>query len=167
MEEPTRLFRKAAFGGFNRDDVINYIESMKREFFDYKTKVEQTVQELNEKLAQLESAEAPAAAAEVQSDPVLNINEATDHLRQVADELCTNLNRFIDRFSLNSPEPEAQESESDDAFSAPDAAEEETDVVTQVLSSLYAPEQEKPVKKEELPARSFIASVLPAYLFED
>lgn len=40
MEEFNRLFRKAAFGGFNKEDVINYIEKTKNDFFEYKQQSE-------------------------------------------------------------------------------------------------------------------------------
>lgn len=50
-----KLFRKNVFGGFNRDDVIDYIENMKNDFFEYRAQVELTVKELNEKILKLES----------------------------------------------------------------------------------------------------------------
>ncbi len=49
-----KLFRKNVFGGFNRDDVIDYIENMKNDFFEYRAQVELTVKELNEKITKLE-----------------------------------------------------------------------------------------------------------------
>ena len=60
MSSSERLFRNSVFGGFNKDDVIDYIENMKNEFFEYRSQVEQTVKELNKKIAALES-EAKAA----------------------------------------------------------------------------------------------------------
>ena len=33
MSSSERLFRNSVFGGFNKDDVIDYIENMKNEFF--------------------------------------------------------------------------------------------------------------------------------------
>lgn len=49
-----KLFRKNVFGGFNRDDVIDYIEKTKNDFFEYRSQVELTVKELNEKVKKLE-----------------------------------------------------------------------------------------------------------------
>lgn len=54
MNSSDRLFRKAAFGGFNKDDVIDYVENMKNEFFEYRSQVENTIKTLNEKIAKLE-----------------------------------------------------------------------------------------------------------------
>lgn len=54
MSKTERLFRNSVFGGFNKDDVIDYIESMKNEFFEYRSQVEQTVKELNKRIATLE-----------------------------------------------------------------------------------------------------------------
>lgn len=54
MNGSDRLFRKAAFGGFNKDDVIDYVENMKNEFFEYRSQVENTIKTLNEKVAKLE-----------------------------------------------------------------------------------------------------------------
>lgn len=63
MNNADRLFRNAVFGGFNKDDVIDYIENMKNEFFEYRSQVEQTIKELNEKVAALRE-EAVAAKKE-------------------------------------------------------------------------------------------------------
>ena len=95
-----RLFRKAAFGGFNKEDVIQYIETMKTEFFEYKAQVEETIRELNEKLQALEQTALPETPQAVvfpvlEGDPAMSINEATNHLKQVADELCEKMNRLI------------------------------------------------------------------------
>ena len=170
MEDSTRLFRKAAFGGFNKDDVMDYIESMKREFFNYKTKVEQTIQELNEKLAALEAAGDGVTTAQAQpaadeeSSAALDIHAATDHLKQVADELCSNLSRLISRISPSDAIVETVETP------APEIAQEaEQDPVAQVLSQLYAAPESPRNADASAPKtqRSMIASVLPSYLFED
>ncbi|MBQ8503577.1 MAG: hypothetical protein IJ491_04780 [Clostridia bacterium] len=113
MENNYNKFRRAAFGGFNREDVISYIEKMKNEFFDYKKEVDQTVSQLNEKIRELETIceamDTPEIeeivvneeAAEPEMNPVSDINEATQKLRMVADELCKSLCDFMDRVSEN------------------------------------------------------------------
>lgn len=63
MSSADRLFRNTVFGGFNKDDVIDYIENMKNEFFEYRSQVEQTIKELNENVASLKE-EALAAKKE-------------------------------------------------------------------------------------------------------
>lgn len=114
MENNYNRFRRAAIGGFNRQDVIEYIEKMKNEFFDYKKEVEQTVSQLNEKISELEKlseAKEAECAEEVTvpeengeeggKDAVSDINEATLKLRMVADELCKSLSDFMERVSEN------------------------------------------------------------------
>ena len=88
MDQMNRMFRKATFGGFNKEDVMQYIENMKNEFFDYKAQVEETIRALNEKLALAEPNDPEAQPlAEQPTDTATSINEATAHLKQVADEL--------------------------------------------------------------------------------
>lgn len=115
MEKNNRLFRKATFGGFNKDDVIDYIEKMKLEFFEYRSQVEETIKELNEKIASFESmdyvlqnilnedqqikADSPDVEYDYGDDAISYINEATNHLKKVADELCDNLNKFMKKFN--------------------------------------------------------------------
>lgn len=122
MDHSNRLFRKAVFGGFNKDDVIDYIESMKNEFFEYKKQVEETINELHQKINELEQIASRAAVAASSSvsgqEPqkgedtktdkpdnvgfsVTAINEATDHLKATADRLCENLTEFMDRISTS------------------------------------------------------------------
>lgn len=55
MSNTERLFRNSVFGGFNKEDVIDYIENMKNEFFEYRSQVEETVKGLNKRIATLES----------------------------------------------------------------------------------------------------------------
>ncbi len=49
------VFRKTSFGGFNRKDVIDYIESIKNEYADYKSKAEKEISELRARIEELES----------------------------------------------------------------------------------------------------------------
>lgn len=105
MEKEFGTFRKATFGGFNRKDVINYIEKMKNETFEYKMQVEETVRNLNDKIFELENAvsltdDTPSAsAASFSSESVGDIKDATVHLKSVADELCRSLSDFIDKLT--------------------------------------------------------------------
>ena len=111
MEENYISFRKAKVGGFNKKDVISYIEKMRNDFFDYKKAVETTIDQLNAKVRELEAVcegqkeqikevivEVPVAV-ENNTDPLSNINEATSQLRLVADELCRNLTDFMSKIS--------------------------------------------------------------------
>ena len=113
MEENYVSFRKAKVGGFNKKDVISYIEKMRNDFFDYKKAVESTIEQLNAKVRELESAcegqkeqirevivEVPVEVVNI-ADPLSNINEATSQLRLVADELCKNLTDFMSKISYN------------------------------------------------------------------
>lgn len=109
MEKEFSTFRKSTFGGFNRKDVINYIEKMRNESYEYKMQVEETVKSLNEKIIELENAarlmevdlvkceadESVSAPAENMSD----IGDATRHLKSVADELCRSLGEFMEKLS--------------------------------------------------------------------
>lgn len=107
MEKNFGTFRKATFGGFNRKDVISYIEKIKNETFEYRCQVEDTIKKLNEKIAELETAvEADAvvtAPAVVRDDfggeGYTDIKDATQHLKSVADELCNSLGEFIEKLS--------------------------------------------------------------------
>ncbi len=129
MENNYIKFRKAAFGGFNREDVINYIEKMRNEFFDYKKEVESTITQLNEKVRELEAVSAlhgeqdikadtyeAEAEKDITADPVNDINEATNHLRMVADELCKSLCDFMDRVSENTVSVVIEKSDSEQEF---------------------------------------------------
>lgn len=140
MEKDKRLFRKAAFGGFNKEDVISYIEKMKKEFAEYKQQVEETVDALN---ARISDSEQPAfAAAQTKDEPaqeafeVGSISEATERLKEVGDALCKNLNALIDKMQ-----------------SAPAAAADGAGV-----------QEEKGEKQEYSKDAALVESLLPAYL---
>lgn len=102
-------FRKSPFGGFNRKDVIEYIEKMRNESFEYKKQVDETVKSLNEKIRELENAarmieyssasQAEEAPAEPAAQSFGDIGDATKHLKNVADELCRSLGDFMDKLS--------------------------------------------------------------------
>ena len=165
MENKNRLFRKAKFGGFNKEDVMQYIETMKKDFFDYKAQVEETISELNERLAAFEdggeaSVEKATAFAD---DNALSINKATEHLKEVADELCDKMNRLIGRMQgdeRSEPvEPAAQETAEPQAPATPQ------DKVESLLSGLFtggnAPAPSAAPKAIEL------SDVFPAYTKQD
>jgi len=109
MNKEFGSFRKAPFGGFNRKDVINYIEKMRNESFEYKKQVDETVKSLNEKIRELENAarmiessaasEAQVHSAESEAQSYGDIGVATKHLKTVADELCRSLGDFMDKLS--------------------------------------------------------------------
>ena len=106
MESVTKLFKTSAFG-FNRSDVINYIEKTRNDFYDYKMQTQRTIDDLNEKIKELEEAliSNNADASEVKStesidfsSSVSQINEAADHLRETADKICDDIGDFLDKF---------------------------------------------------------------------
>lgn len=112
MEKEFSLFRKSAFGGFNRKDVISYIEKIRNESFEYRTQVENTVRDLNEKILELENAASHVMKNDGTALAVSDVNKvhfdegcsgdisrATKHLKTVADELCRSLGEFIEKLS--------------------------------------------------------------------
>ena len=99
MEKEQRLFKKQMFGGFNKEDVISYIEKMKLEFSDYKQQVEETMETLNAQIESLQGSpreELPVSPKE-DGDAVESLSEATERLKEVGESLCENLNALIDR----------------------------------------------------------------------
>lgn len=157
MEQMNRMFRKATFGGFNKEDVMLYIENMKNEFFDYKAQVEETIRTLNEKLALAEPADAAAQPQpEKAPDTATSINEATAHLKQVADELCDKMNRLLGRIRPEEAEETAPQTAESEAPATP------KDKVELLLSHLFTGE----AKEAAAPAPKAAVSlndVLPAY----
>ena len=55
MDSATKLFKTSALG-FNRSDVINYIEKTRNDFYDYKIQTQRTIDDLNDKIKELEEA---------------------------------------------------------------------------------------------------------------
>ncbi|MBQ8029199.1 MAG: hypothetical protein IJ262_07310 [Clostridia bacterium] len=117
--ENNHLFRTVVFGGFNKDDVIDYIETMRNDFHSYRQQVEETISGLKKKIRDLESIglslpiendsqsfEIPTEAIDSSSKQILSsvseINEATEQLRKTADLLCSSLGDFISKISENS-----------------------------------------------------------------
>ena len=152
MSKEYTSFRKAAFGGFNRKDVISYIEKMRNESFEYKKQVEETVKTLNEKIRELENAamnrvctekaEADFEAAEPVQDNLEGIGEATQHLKSVADEFSRSLGDFMDKLSEKGLFENEFQFICDEADEA--EAEQQSDFVERVLSSIsFSSENEK------------------------
>lgn len=118
MENCNQLFRTTVFGGFNKDDVIDYIEKTKNEFYSYRKQVEETIAALNKKIRDLESIglqmpieeepqkfeihDTSSKASDQIMSSVTEINEATELLRKTADLLCTSLGDFIEQITQNS-----------------------------------------------------------------
>ena len=151
MEGNYISFRKAKVGGFNKKDVIAYIEKMRNDFFDYKKAVEATIDQLNAKVRELETAcegnNQPAAVAceatveAVKSvDPVTDINEATTQLRMVADELCKNLTDFMSKMNC------AENHESEDKNQKPEIFEDVEAYIEETAKEIFevAQESEEP-----------------------
>ena len=142
MDKDFSSFRKSTFGGFNRKDVINYIEKMRNESFEYKKQVEETVKSLNEKIRELEQAglvmQQSAAAKEEASLDCADIGQATKHLKVVADELCKSLGDFMDKLSekglFDTGENETEVQEAENVTEEP--ADEVIDFVDSILGSI-------------------------------
>ena len=125
--------RKSTFGGFNKQDVIAYIEKVKNEAYEEKTRLQKQVKELTDKISSLEAQVSAfdaekdklvkrigelSVSGEGKNETVEEINEATNHLKNVADELCQSLRDFMQRISENccSVVIEDGEGEADEEF---------------------------------------------------
>ena len=150
MKKEPRLFKKAAFGGFNKEDVIAYIEKMKKEFAEYKQQVEETMDALNAQISDSAApsfAEEPVPAADpAESFELGDISAATDRLKEVGETLCENLNALIDRLQK-----------------APAAGD--GDSVSAIMNGLLSAQTAETPKKEEfVKDAALIESLLPSYL---
>lgn len=159
MEKEFSTFRKSTFGGFNRKDVISYIEKMRNESYEYKMQVEETVKSLNEKILELENAARlmevdltvcdEEAAAPAPLENMGDISDATMHLKAVADELCRSLGEFMDKLSsrglFEKTEAELPAEETLDFVpdEEPGAEESLVDGILSSLSFLYEGKAEK------------------------
>lgn len=160
MEKKFGALRKKAFGGFNPKDVVDCIEKTRNELYEYKTSAEKNIEELKEKIEKLErekaalekvnedlakanaeliesaraeEAEEAEAEASGESLTVIEINEATNELKKVADDLCNSLRDFMDRIAENSISVVVENSENE--------AEEEFDAesfMAQLEAEIYA-----------------------------
>lgn len=148
MEKEFSTFRKSTFGGFNRKDVISYIEKMRNESYEYKMQVEETVKSLNEKILELENAarlmevDLAVCGEEVNAPATLenmgDISDATVHLKAVADELCRSLGEFMEKLSRKGLFEKTEDDISSDAdiISETEEASDEKSLVDGILSSL-------------------------------
>lgn len=147
MEKEFSTFRKSTFGGFNRKDVISYIEKMRNESYEYKMQVEETVKSLNEKIVELENAarlmevDLTVCDEEVNvpasSENMDDISDATKHLKAVADELCRSLGEFMDKLSSKGLFDKSEEIICQEESLASELEQEaEKSIVDSVLSSL-------------------------------
>lgn len=108
--------RKSTFGGFNKQDVIAYIEKVKNDAYEEKNRLQKQVKELTDKIGDLEAQVSAfdaekdklvkrigelSVSGEGKNETVEEINEATNHLKNVADELCQSLRDFMQRISEN------------------------------------------------------------------
>ena len=174
MDGNYNKFRKATFGGFNRKDVIDYIEKIQNEFFDYKSETEKAVKKLRERIEELEKLtnvevccrEIAETDSEDKIEPTDSasaneINIATDKLKNVTDELCRSLTDFIEKLSENSISvmldiPLEEHMEEASAFGIGEERQEEPpDKVQSILNSAssiftQSKRNEKAVLTEEL-----------------
>lgn len=112
MKNANPVFRKAVFGGFNREDVIEYITKLKNEFYDYKSESEKIINDLNEKIASLsdmlenaafvskdtdEVKDEPVSESEIVSNSIHEITRAAADLKSVAEVICGNFDSFFER----------------------------------------------------------------------
>ena len=153
MDKRFGTFRKATFGGFNRKDVISYIEKIKNETFEYRCQVEDTINKLNSKIAELEAAlasDGKAAVAPISIkggasvEEYTDIKDATRHLKEVADELCSSLGEFIEKLSQRG----LYESDSAAVYAAPEP--DRVNDVESILSSLSFLSDAKAEKSTEV-----------------
>ncbi len=170
-------FRKAAFGGFNRKDVIDYIEKMRNESFEYKKQVDETVRSLNEKIRELENAarfiESPATPETVPDAEVPAVQDfgdigvATKHLKTVADELCRSLGDFIERLNENGLFENAEEPVCCNEETEDPVIEEEPSLVDGILSSIsyLGDASDKKEAKEKACAEISVSDLLSGLSF--
>lgn len=149
--------RKTTFGGFNKQDVIAYIEKVKNEAYEEKTRLQKQVKELTDKIGELEMQVSSfdeekdklvkrigelSVDGEGKNETVEEINEATNHLKNVADELCQSLRDFMERISENccSVIIEDGEGEAEDEF---DGAKLMAELEAEIYAKLGVEEAEK------------------------
>lgn len=146
MEKEFGSFRKASFGGFNRKDVINYIEKMTNEFYEYRKQVEETITSLNGKIRELESAASiteKSGVAEVYGvnyqasrEYFGDIGQATKHLKVVSDELCKSLGDFMEKLNQKGLFDKEEESDYVNASAEEEQKTEKSSIVDDILSSI-------------------------------
>lgn len=173
MDTSLSKLRTSTIGGFNKKDVITYIEKIRNEHYEYKNQIEKTVKELSgqvaelkivaekaiqekeeliKKLGELENASNEASPDDERHDTVSEINEATNHLKNVADELCRSLRDFIEKISENSFSVvlEGEDDVSDDVFDGEKLmAEIEAEIYAKLgVGDISEETEEEPVAEE-------------------
>ncbi|MBE6775793.1 MAG: hypothetical protein E7543_06345 [Ruminococcaceae bacterium] len=163
MDNNFMKLRKATFGGFNRQDVIAYIEKVKNEAYEEKSRLQKQVRELTEKIGDLEAQVSAfdeekdklvkrigelSVSGEGKNETVEEINEATNHLKNVADELCRSLRDFMQRISENccSVVIEGEESDAEDEF---DGEKFIAELEAEIYAKLGVEEQEEESCEED------------------
>lgn len=179
MDKEFGSFRKATFG-FNRRDVIAYIEKMRNESYEYKKQVEETVKSLNEKIRELENAarlmeqSAPCEKAdepqEAAGQGCGDIGQATMHLKTVADELCRSLGDFMDKLSEKGLFDGTVQDTREDEGSQDGEAPQEISLVDDILASIdYLGTQKamlnKPAEEKEATKEKDVSDILSGYSF--
>lgn len=148
MGKENGKFRKATFGGFNRKDVIDYIEKIKNESFEYKKQVEETVNSLNEKMRELENAArfvnngitentSGIISQRYAKENFSDIGQATRELKAVADELCRSLGDFVDLLNSKGLFEKQESCSSEPSLSLQSVVmQDEESVTDSILSSI-------------------------------
>ena len=151
MDSATKLFKTSALG-FNRSDVINYIEKTRNDFYDYKIQTQRTIDDLNDKIKELEEALKSKENYIYESKPsdnvdfsssVSQINEAADHLRETADKICVDIGDFLDKIltadrDIFTEEAIIEEESNDETIVTEDAAEPEFEIDTMGFLSQFS-----------------------------
>ncbi len=167
--------RKTTFGGFNKQDVIAYIEKVKNEAYEEKSRLQKQVKELTDKISELEGQVSAfgeekdklvkkigelSVSGEGKNETVEEINEATNHLKNVADELCQSLRDFMERISENccSVIIEDGAGETEEEF---DGAKFMAELEAEIYAKLGVEEAEKTEESEESEVISQAAPVAP------
>lgn len=116
------LFKKATFGGFDKEDVMNYIAKITDEFQAYKNQTIVTVDKLREKIDALEKEKNELQEKYdnlceemngIQEKTEESAHEAavnTNEIKQIIESLYENINGFMSVLSNTENEPVAEES---------------------------------------------------------
>lgn len=124
-------FKKALFGGFDREDVMNYIASVTDEFFKYKKETVKKLEEMKEKTAELETAY--SALLEENNRLKVEITQLSDEEKTEAEDSQPDIKKLIESLtesmnvliSVLSTDEESDNEESDNE--AAEAEEPETE----------------------------------------
>lgn len=115
------LFKKATFGGFDKEDVMNYIAKITDEFQSYKNQTIVTVDKLREKIDALEKeknelqekydnlCEEMNGIQEKTEESAPEAAVNTDEIKQIIESLYENINGFMSVLGNTENEPVAEE----------------------------------------------------------